>query len=386
MGDVERPELLYLAGLFHDIAKGRGGDHSALGKEEAARFCRAHGLGREDVDFVAWLVEHHLLMSVTAQKQDFSDTSVIESFASKVGDERRLVGLYLLTVADIRGTSPKVWNAWKGKLLEDLFEATRRRLSGHLQPLESGLQHRQEAARAKLRLYAIDEHAHEKLWAQLDIAYFLRHDADEIAWHTRLLNYRVDNVTPVVKARLSRAGEGLQVMVYVRDQKELFARICSFFERSSYSIMEARIYTTRHGYALDTFQINDPNNKRPQYRDMISYIEFELAERLREQTPLEPLTQGRVSRQLRHFPITPQVTVEADQKGQYKVLQIIAGDRPGLLSRIARCLVKYGIDLQTAKINTLGARAEDAFVIQGAALADPRTVVKLESELVEQLQ
>jgi [protein-PII] uridylyltransferase len=386
MGDIEHPELLYLAALFHDIAKGRGGDHSTLGRLDAARFCRAHGLSRKDVELVAWLVENHLLMSVTAQKQDLSDPAVIAAFAAKVGDDRRLVALYLLTVADIRGTSPKVWNAWKGRLLEDLFAATRRHLSGNLQPLESSLQQRQDAARAKLRLYAIDEHAHEKLWSQLDVAYFLRHDPDEIAWHTRLLNYRVEIDVPVVKARLSRAGEGLQVMIYVHDQKELFARICSFFERSSYSIMEARIYTTRNGYALDTFQINDPNSRKPEYRDMISYIEYELAQRLLQHTPLEPLTQGRVSRQLRHFPITPQVSIEADERGQYKVLQIIAGDRPGLLSRVARCLVKYEIDLQTAKINTLGDRAEDAFLISGAMLASPKTIVKLESELVEQLQ
>jgi [protein-PII] uridylyltransferase len=150
--------------------------------------------------------------------------------------------------------------------------------------------------------------------------------------------------------------------------------------------MEARIYTTRHGYALDTFQINDPNSRKPEYRDMISYIEYELAQRLLNQTPLEPLTQGRVSRQLRHFPITPQVNVEADERGEYKVLQIIAGDRPGLLSRVARCLVKYEIDLHTAKINTLGDRAEDVFVISGPVLANSKAIVRLESQLVEQLQ
>ena len=386
MSDFARPELLYLAGLFHDIAKGRGGDHSALGKVDAARFCRAHGMARDDVELVAWLVEHHLTMSLTAQKQDLSDPEVINAFAARVRDERHLVALYLFTVADIRGTSPKVWNAWKGKLLEDLFLATRRRLSGETRSLDSSLQQRQDAAKAKLRLYAIGEQAHEKLWEQLDVSYFLRHDPDEIAWHTRLLNYRVDAETPVVKARLSPAGEGLQVMIYVRDQKDLFARICSFFERSSYSIMDAKIYTTRHGYALDSFEISDPYSKKPQYRDMIGFIEYELGQRLLHQTPLEPPAEGRVSRQLKHFPITPEVSIEPDERGVYKVLQIIAGDRPGLLSRVARCLVKYGINLHTAKINTLGDRAEDVFLIKGAALGDAKTVVKLESDLVQQLQ
>jgi [protein-PII] uridylyltransferase len=386
MSDFDRPALLYLAGLFHDIAKGRGGDHSALGRADALRFCREHGLPRADAELVAWLVQNHLVMSTTAQKQDLSDPGVVAAFTARVGDDRHLAALYMLTVADIRGTSPKVWNGWKAKLLEDLFWITRRRLSGDPRSLESSLQQQQDAVKAKLRLYAIKEDATEKLWSQLDIAYFLRHDADEIAWHTRLLNYRVDGTEPVVKARLSPAGEGLQVMIYVRDQKDLFARICSFFERISYSIVEAKIYTSRHGYALDSFQILDPNNKTPQYRDLIGYVEYELGQRLANQTPLETLTDGRLSRQLKHFPITPEVTIEADERGQYKVLNIIAGDRPGLLSRIARCLVDYQINLYTAKINTLGDRAEDVFLISGAALADPKKVVRLESDLVRVLQ
>ncbi len=386
MSDFEQPELLYLAGLFHDIAKGRGGDHSKLGKMDALRFCRDHGLARADAELVAWLVENHLTMSTTAQKQDLSDAEIINAFAARVGDDRHLIALYLLTVADIRGTSPKVWNAWKAKLLEDLFWITRRQLRGDTRSLESSLQQRQNAVKAKLRLYAIKDDAAEKLWSRLDISYFLRHDVDEIAWHTRLLNYRVDTPEPVVKARLSPAGDGLQVMIYVRDQQDLFARICSFFERISYSIVEAKIYTTRHGYALDSFQILDPNNKKPQYRDLIGYIEYELAQRLARQAPLEPPTQGRLSRQLKHFPITPEVTITSDERGLYKVLMIIAGDRPGLLSRVARCLVDYRINLHTAKINTLGDRAEDVFLINGAALSDPKAVIRLESDLVQQLQ
>jgi len=350
------------------------------------RFCREHGVCADDTRLVAWLVENHLVMSTTAQKQDLTDPEVIDSFAARVGDERHLISLYLLTVADIRGTSPKVWNAWKAKLLEDLFRITRRRLGGDVRSLESSLQQRQAAAQAKLRLYAIKESASEMLWSQLDVAYFLRHDADEIAWHTRLLNYRVEAAEPVVKARLSPAGEGLQVMIYVPDQKDLFARICSFFEKISYSIVEAKIYTTRHGYALDSFQILDPSNKQPQYRDLIGYIEYELAQRLAAQAPLEPPLQGRVSRLLKHFPITPEVTITADERGLYKVLSIIAGDRPGLLSRIARCLVEFRIDLNTARVNTLGDRAEDMFLISGSALNDPKTVVRFESELMRQLQ
>ena len=386
MSNFERPEVLYLAALFHDIAKGRGGDHSELGAVDARQFCREHGLAQEDVELVAWLVENHLVMSSTAQKRDIANPAVVQAFAQRVGDERHLSALYLLTVADIRGTSPKVWNAWKAKLLEDLFWTTRRMLAGDSLSLASSLQVRQDAARAKLRLYAVPESAEQSLWAQLEDAYFLRHEPQEIAWHTRLLYYRVQTREPVVKARLSPAGEGLQVMIYVPDQKELFARICSFFEHISYDIFEAKIYTTRHGYALDSFQVQDPDNRRPQYRDVIGLIEHDLAEQLRVKAPLPPLTRPRLSRQLRHFPISPEVTIQPDEKGTSSVLAIIAGDRTGLLSRIARVLTAYDINLHTAKINTLGARAEDVFIITGAALKNPKTVVRLESDLVEQLR
>jgi [protein-PII] uridylyltransferase len=386
MSNFERPEVLYLAALFHDIAKGRGGDHSELGAVDARQFCREHGLTRKDVELVAWLVENHLVMSATAQKRDITDPAVVQDFARRVGDERHLAALYLLTVADIRGTSPKVWNAWKSKLLEDLFWTTSRLLAGDTFSSASSLQARQDEARAKLRLYAVPDGAEQKLWAQLEDSYFLRHEPQEIAWHTRLLYYRVQTQEPVVKARLSPAGEGLQVMIYVPDQKELFARICSFFEHISYDIYEAKIYTSRHGYALDSFQVQDPNNRRPQYRDVIGLIEHDLAERLQMKAPLPPLTRPRLSRQLRHFPISPEVNVQPDEKGTSSVLSIIAGDRPGLLSRIARVLTAYDVNLHTAKINTLGARAEDVFIITGTALRNPKTVVRLESELVEQLR
>ena len=386
MSDFARPEVLYLAGLFHDIAKGRGGDHSALGAADAMRFARAHRLLPEDAELVSWLVANHLVMSATAQKQDISDPDVVRAFADRVRDERRLAALYLVTVADIRGTSPKVWNAWKGKLLEDLFHLTRRLLAGHGESLESSIQVRQEEAQSKLRLYALPADAHEKFWSKLDTAYFLRHDPQEIAWHTRLLYYRIDTPSPVVKARLSPAGEGLQVMVYVQDQKELFARICSFFESISYDIHEAKIYTTRSGYALDTFQVQDPNNDRPRYRDIMSYIEYELAQRLLQRTPLPALPRPRLNRQLRHFPISPEVNIQADERGTYQVLSVIAGDRPGLLSRIARVLTTHDINLHTAKINTLGSRAEDVFLISGSTLYDAKRVVRFEAELIEQLR
>ncbi len=386
MSEFEKPELLYLAGLFHDIAKGRGGDHSDLGKVDAHRFCKAHGLEPADCDLVAWLVEQHLVMSATAQKQDLSDPDVISAFAQRVGDKRRLAALYLLTVADIRGTSPKVWNAWKAKLLEDLFHTTQRLLAGeHAGPLDNQLA-RQEDAMARLRLYAIPETDYQEFWRQLDTAYFLRHEAQEIAWHTRQLCRHVNSPAPVVRARLSPIGEGLQVVVYVVDQKELFSRICGFFEGISFNIYGAKIHTTKHGYALDTFHIQDASNRQPGYRDLISYIEHELTGLLTNKAPLPPLTKPRLSRQLRHFPITPEVNIQTDERGTYRMLSIVAGDRPGLLSRISRTLTAFDINLHAAKINTLGSRAEDTFVISGSALNNPKSAVKFEGELLDKLR
>src|SRR5206468_9001630 len=231
IADFEHKDVLYLAGMFHDIAKGRGGDHSNLGARDALRFCIQHAMSQDDAQLVGWLVEHHLAMSSTAQKQDIADPDVVAAFARKVGSERRLTALYLLTVADIRGTSPKVWNAWKAKLLEDLFHATRAALLGGsvAQTIQDSVQARQAEARRLLRLYAVPDGTEQALWRHLDTPYFQRHTADEIAWHARHLYWRVNGAAPVVKARLARGGAGLQVLSYLPDQRELFARICGFF-------------------------------------------------------------------------------------------------------------------------------------------------------------
>ncbi|MGH8798610.1 MAG: [protein-PII] uridylyltransferase [Casimicrobiaceae bacterium] len=387
IADFARPELLYVAGLFHDIAKGRGGDHSTLGSADARRFCRAHRLSREDGDLVAWLVEQHLMMSATAQKQDITDPAVVAAFAARVATSRRLAALYLLTVADIRGTSPRVWNAWKAKLLEDLYSAAGARLDGaaEARPPDSLETRRAEAVR-QLRLYAVPEGAEAKLWQRLDSVYFQRHSADDIAWHARQLYFRVDRGDAVVKARLARDGAGLQLMVYLPDQKALFARICGFLGRAHLSILEAKIHTTRHGYALDTFVVHDPANPNAGYREAISYIEFELQRALTERPPLELPAEGRLSRHLRHFPLSPEVSIFPDDKGTHFILEIVAGDRPGLLARIAYTLATANVNVASAKINTLGERAEDVFLLDGARLHDDSARLRLETALYEELR
>ncbi|MES1982484.1 MAG: [protein-PII] uridylyltransferase [Pseudomonadota bacterium] len=377
-----RPEVLYIAGIFHDIAKGRGGDHSVKGRADAARFCKQHNVMREDTELVVWLVEQHLTMSATAQKQDLSDQDVIAAYAAKIPNDRYLVALYLLTVADIRGTSPKVWNAWKGRLLEDLFHAARRYMLGGKIADQVGMV--RSHALKLLNLYAIAPQRYELFWGQLDAEYFLRHEPDEIAWHTRLLAHRVNTTAPIVKARLSRIGEGLQVMVYNPDQPYLLVRICSFFERLHYNIMEAKIYTTQHGYALDSFMVMDAGGNTGTYRDVMNYVEYELIQKLSDNHPVPAPQAGRKSRQLKHFPINPEVNLMLNEQGRH-VLSIIAGDRPGLLARIAYVLAQHGINLRSAKINTLGFRAEDTFQIMGENLGKPEAYAALRDELLQNI-
>lgn len=376
---------LFLAALFHDIAKGRGGDHSQLGGGDARRFCRTHGIKQADSDLICFLVEQHLTMSTFAQKHDLTDPNVIHRFAAIVNSEERLTALYLLTVCDIRGTSPKVWNAWKAKLLEDLFHITRRLLSGERTSPLAGSDERSEDARRLLRLRGLRPGVETELWNRLDTAYFLRHDSEEIAWHTLTLYHCPESPEPIVRARLNPAGAGLQVMIYTRDQPGLFARLCGFFSRLGYSIVDAKIHTTRHGYALDSFVLLDSGNQLP-YRDMISLINHDLAEHLALQPPLVPPHQVRVSRQVRHIPLTPEVSIRADESSKNFILSITAADRSGLLFAIARTLAKHEVRLYSAKIATLGERVEDTFLISGAELGKTATLVKLEQELLEILQ
>jgi [protein-PII] uridylyltransferase len=385
MANFAQPWLLYIAALFHDIAKGRGGDHSQLGMADVRKFCKDHGLPKVDANLVVFLVEHHLTMSQIAQKQDLSDPGVIRNFADLVGDERHLTALYLLTVADIRGTSPKVWNAWKGKLLEDLYRVTLRVLGGESHSTDRELINRKDEALKTLRLYSLESDAHERLWEQLDVGYFLRHDAADIAWQTRAFYDRVDSDIPVVKCRLASIGEGLQVAVYVKDQPDLFARICSYFDRKNFSILDAKIHTTRHGYALDTFLVTETMFAK-NYRDIMNLVEHELVELLISQEVLPVPGKGRMSRLSRTFPITPTVDLRPDERGHYYLLSVSASDHNGLLYSIANVLAKYKVNLHAAKIMTLGERVEDVFLVDGPVLNNARSQIQLETDLLAALQ
>ncbi len=404
----DKPWIFYIAALFHDIAKGRGGDHSDLGAQDVRTFCRQHGIAREDAKLIEFLVSEHLTMSRIAQKEDLSDPEVIHAFAQRVGNERYLTALYLLTVADIRGTSPKVWNAWKGKLLEDLYRYTLRTLGGRAPDPGAEIESRKREALSQLALHALPHMAHKALWDTLDVSYFMRHQADEIAWHTRVLTRQlalnaraaagqpevpdtaatVEDAPPpasIVRARLSTEGEGLQVLVYAPDQSDLFARICGYFDNAGFSILDARVHTTRSGWALDTFQVVAPTLSE-HYRELIAMVENDLARTIDERGPLPTPSKGRLSRRVKSFPITPRVDLRPDEKAQRWLLSVSASDRAGLLYCISRVLAQHHISVQLAKVSTLGERVEDTFLISGPELQVNKRQIQIETELLETLE
>ena len=388
--DWDKPWILYAAALFHDIAKGRGGDHSKLGCVEVRTFCRQHQIGKEDAQLIEFLVSEHLTMSHVAQKEDLGNPDVIARFAQRVGDERHLTALYLLTVADIRGTSPKVWNAWKGKLLEDLYKASLRVLGGSAPDANTEVQARKREALIELARQAQPHEGHKALWDTLEISYFMRHDASDIAWHARQLARHValptqDGPRTIVRSRPSPVGEGLQVLVFTPDQPDLFARICGHFDQSGFSILDARVHTTRTGWALDTFQI--VTSMLPEhYRELMTMVESGLTQTLEKQDALPSPSKGRISRRVKSFPVSPRVTLSPDDKGQKWLLSMSASDRIGLLYSVALVLARHGIHLHLAKISTLGERVEDTFLISGAKLQQNRAQIEIETELLAALQ
>ncbi len=380
----DKPWILYVAALFHDIAKGRGGDHSELGCADVRLFCRQHGIDTEDAQLIEFLVREHLSMSRIAQKEDLSDPEVIAAFAARVGNERYLTALYLLTVADIRGTSPKVWNAWKGKLLEDLYRYTLRVLGGRAPDPQAEVESRKRDALTLLALHAQPFESQKALWNTLDVSYFMRHEAADIAWHARQLSRHVGTGQTVVRARRSSAGEGMQVLVYTPDAPDLFARICGYFDAAGFGILDAKIHTANNGYALDTFQVISPDLSE-HFREMAAMVEADLHQTLQAAGPLPPPSKGRVSRRVKSFPVTPRVDLRPDEKAQRWLLSVSASDRVGLLYSIARVLARHRINLQLAKVSTLGERVEDTFLIDGPELQQNKAQIAIETELLEAL-
>jgi len=385
MATIEKPWRVTIAALYHDIAKGRGGDHSSLGASDVSRFSRAHGLDSDDTALIRWLVVHHLAMSSVAQKQDIADPEVLHQFASFVQSEDRLNALYLLTVADIRGTSPKVWNAWKGKLLEDLYRSTKRVLGGERLSAANRLDSKRREAVRLLNLVPLNEKDYAAYWQGLDTAYFLRHDASDIAWHTRVLYRQTESEVPLVRARLSPDGGGFQVLVYAADQAQLFARITRYFDSRSISVQHAHVHTLRGARALDSFVVSQPNHEGS-YRELLSLVESELKAHLIRNEPLQLPQPGKTSRRSRSFPIQPRVELRPDSSASRFILSLSSSDRSGLLYAIAYTLADLQVQLESARITTLGDRVEDTFVVKADRFSEERARLTLETELLKILQ
>ena len=377
MQALPKPEVAYLAGLFHDIAKGRGGDHSELGALEAEQFCLNHGLSRYEARLAAWLVQHHLLLSLTAQKKDISDPEVIQAFATKVGDQLHLDYLYVLTVADVRATNPELWNSWKAGLFSELYHSASHVLRrGAEAPLdkEELIGEAQRQAESLLQLRGLDPAAVQEVWSRLSEEYFLRHSPDEIAWHTANLAARLQGDAPLAFLRPHTERGGTAVCVYSRHDDFIFGRVTAVLSQLGLTILEARIVPVGPDASLDDYVVLEDTGAPITDPERLAEIERVLVREInrRNASPI-PVTR-RAPRQVRMFTTPTQVQFSDDSRNRRTVLEITAGDRPGLLSQIGQALKACSVRLQNAKITTVGERAEDVFFVTDAEhrpLSDP---------------
>jgi len=392
---LPKPELIYLAGLYHDIGKGRGGDHSELGAADARAFCERHRLPAWDTKLIVWLVRNHLLMSTTAQRKDLSDPQVIFDFAQQVRDQTYLDYLYVLTVADINATNPTLWNSWRASLLRQLYTETKHALRRGLEhPIgrEEQTRQTQNAALDILVRSGTDPDDAEHLWAQLGEDYFLRHTSSDIAWHTEAILQHPASAGPLVliKETSQREFEGAtQIFIYAPDQHDFFAVTVAAMDQLNLSIHDARILTSSSQFTLDTYIVLDAdggsigdNPTRTQE------IRQGLVEALRNPADYPAIIQRRVPRQLKHFAFAPLVTIHNDALRPMTILEIIAPDRPGLLARLGKLFLDFDLSVQNAKIATLGERVEDVFFVTDAhhqPLSDPELCARLQEVIVELL-
>ena len=387
------PKLLYIAALFHDIGKGRGGDHSELGAVDAEAFCRDHKLSPSDTALIIWLVKNHLLMSHIAQRRDISDPEEIQRFAEIVGTQERLDYLYTLTVADIAGTNPELWNAWRSSLMRQLYTETRRALSRGLQnPIarEEVIRATKRAAAEALEYRGFLEDELADLWNSRGNDYFVRERAEDIAWHTEAIaDHDLANGALVLvrQAGESPIGNATQIFVHARDEANTFAKICAALDTLDLSVHDARIYSDDDGSTLDTFYVlqSDGSSLDP-HPDTFSEIRQTIQHNLLQ--PTAKTVTRHMPRTVRAFTIPTQIHFSTDRLSGLTTLEISTADRPGLLARIGSVLSRHGVTVQGAKIQTLGERVEDIFFLSddnGRSLEDQSLIARLEGELLEEM-
>jgi len=389
--EIPKPELLYLAGLFHDIAKGRGGDHSELGAEDAWAFCKAHHLSDYDTGLVSWLVRSHLLMSMTAQRKDIEDPEIIQDFAATVGDPNRLRYLYLLTVADIRATSPQRWNSWKNALLNQLYKATMSALDRGLdnpQAQDELIQRRRVEALRLLTERGYAEADVVQLWMQLDVDYFMHATPDEIAWHTSRVLDIGPPATPVVELRAESHRGCTEIFVYSQDRDRLFAHSTALIDQLGLNIQGARIQTTGDGRAMNSYYVlgqdDDTIGALLDRQQIVHTLQHGLA----EPDSFDPNISQRMPRRIKSFITPPQVSFVEDEANSRTELLLTATDSRGLLSRVGQVFTRLGVRLISAKVATIGAQAQDTFLIStrdGAPIDDAELQQAIRADLTETL-
>ncbi len=388
---LPKPELLYLAGLFHDIAKGRGGDHSTLGANDAHAFCRLHHLSEYDSALVAWLVKNHLVMSMTAQRKDISDPDVVQAFAETVGDPVRLDYLYLLTVADIRATDPKRWNSWKDALLRELYTATRKALVGHpddAQAREELVQGKQNEARRLLAEKGIDEEQFLRLWGKLSLDYFLHNSPENIAWHTATIVQTTEDHLPLIAVRRLTERGASEVLFYGHDRDRLFAVTTSVLDGLGFNILDARIITTDEDKALNSYTLLEQDGRPITSARREEEVIETLRNRLTATDDMELRVSRRLPRRYKPFARPTEIRFSEDPSRRHTIMQLAAQDRPGLLAEVGYAFASCGVRLQQAKIATIGAEVEDIFFLtdrDNQPLHDPERQACLREIITERL-
>jgi [protein-PII] uridylyltransferase len=365
---MRKPELLYFAGIFHDIAKGRGGDHSILGAEDALKFAKMHKLSDHDGRMIAWLIRHHLTMSVTAQRKDINDEQVIKDFAAIVRDEAHLDALYCLTVADMRATNESLWNAWKANLLIDLYNATKRAFRRGLEKpvdLRAKVRENQQQAIEKLVDVGISAEQIKPTWRMFKADYFLRYAPEQITWHTKnIIDFKstVDNDQPLVLISRKPYRGGTEVFIYTQDKKNIFATSVAFLGTKRLSIHDAKVISSKDGYTLNTFVVLDQQHKAINDEYRIQEITDSLTKFLTE-SQLNPVKSHPVPKRLEKFNFANKVNFAETKSTKRTSLAITTLDRPGLLASIAQVFSDCDINLHSAKITTFGEKAEDVFTV-----------------------
>lgn len=388
---VAKPELLYIAAMFHDIAKGRQGDHSELGEEIAREFCVQHDFQDHDTRLVAWLVRHHLIMSMTAQRKDIGDPEIVHEFASKVGSQEYLNYLYLLTVADIRATNPSLWNSWKDALLQELYVATHNALHRGLQrPIgqDDKIRESQQDARKLLHRLGLGDTEIDQVWSTVGDDYFLRYTADECAWHTVAIATCSEGDLPLVLLRPQTQRGSAEVFIYTRETQHIFSESTAALDQMGLTILDARIITSSDGYILNSYLVLEQSGEPITDLRRELQICSVLRQRILDPSSRPARVARRQARQAKHFPIPTRVSFLPDPQNRYTVLELIATDRPGLLSKVGQAFRTQQIRVHDARITTIGHRVEDIFYITNEAsepLSDEARKTQIKDEIIRML-